>query len=117
MNNIELLLYSYGDWKRIARDKPTLEIEKPGHEGLKIIHRKLFKTEFNKDDKDFFANIVNPTRSDSVINKVPRVLSTFRDATIVDEIVKYWQQGKSIFTVFGGGHVIVQDRALKTLLH
>lgn len=83
---------------------------------LKEIHKKIFNTDFNKDDKEFFATIINPTKDYSVINKIPRALSTFRDATIVSGILKCWQEGQSIFAVFGGGHVIVEDRALKELL-
>ncbi len=49
-------------------------------------------------------------------NPVSETSSSYRDVHIVGEILRLWDEGKSIFVVYGSGHLIVQERALKELL-
>lgn len=49
-------------------------------------------------------------------SKASEVSGKYRDVHIVREILKLWNEGKSIFMTYGDGHLIVQERALKALL-
>ncbi len=82
-------------------------------EHMKKIHRELFNEEFNENT---FFNTDNPNRTDSVINEVARASSDIRDFRIASEIIRYWNEGKSIFTVFGNGHLILEEDAIRAAL-
>lgn len=80
---------------------------------MREIHKKIFNTEF---DENIRTDYTNPNIDKTIINKIARVLSDFRDVHITSEIERYWNEGKSIFVVFGSGHLIIQEPALKKLL-
>lgn len=84
-------------------------------EHMKLIHKKLFGTDFENNEQFSFQNI-NPTVENSVINKVARACSIYRNVHIVTEILKFWKEGKNIFVVFGGAHAVLQEPALRKLL-
>ncbi len=77
------------------------------------IHEKLFKRAFDKDDKDLFAGIVDPTKNLSRINAVSH--EVFRDAYILRQIEKYWKKGTNLFIVYGSSHAVMQERAIRAL--
>lgn len=54
--------------------------------------------------------------SDPSKNLVADACSHFRDTFIVSRILELWDQGKNIFVVYGSGHAIVQEPALKEVL-
>lgn len=83
---------------------------------MEQIHKTIFDTDFSLEDKNFFFSIINPTKEKSIINKVSRTCSTFRNIHVTMEIEKLWNQGKNIFIVFGAGHLILQEPALRKLL-
>lgn len=86
-------------------------------ENMKEVHKKLFKKDFNQNDKEFFYSIINPTFSAAVINLVSRESSTIRDNHIVKEIKKYWNKGKNIFIVYGSSHAVMQESVLREVLN
>jgi len=49
-------------------------------------------------------------------NPVASASSHIRDEHIVNEIIKLWEAGKSIFIVYGSGHAIVCQKAIKYFL-
>jgi len=81
---------------------------------MKKIHKNIFGTDFNENEEK--QSYVNPVSENSVINKVARACSTYRNVHIVSEILKFWQEGKNIFVVFGGSHAVLQEPALRRLL-
>ncbi len=85
-------------------------------EDMKMVHKSLFGSEFDESDLDFFQSIVNPMKEGAVINKVARECSMFRNVHIVSKIEDLWKEGKSMFVVFGAGHALIQEPALKSLL-
>lgn len=85
-------------------------------DAMKAIHKDLFGDEFDENNIDFIKKIINPTTEFSVINRVARASSTFRDVFIVSKIIDYWNQGKSLFVVFGLAHAVIQEPALRELL-
>ncbi len=81
---------------------------------LKDLYKNILGKEF--DLKDAMNNLVNPNNTGTRINEIARLLSDAREVNIVSEIEKYWKEGKSLFVVFGSGHLVVQRPALEKLL-
>ena len=78
-------------------------------ENMAKIHDKTHDHKFDSENYQCFYR-------DSAPNVNPVADYPFRDEHILNEILKYWKQGKSIFVVFGSGHAIVLEKALNTLL-
>ena len=85
-------------------------------EKMKEIHTALFHTEFDMNDLEFFHTICNPTRTDTVINRVARASATMRDTHIVEEIQRYMNDGYSVYVQFGGTHAVIQEPLLRDVL-
>ncbi len=103
------------DWiKRESRNEFWNGIEL-SFETLKSLYREIIGKDFNHAESQ--NNFVNPNRTDTRINVLARKMSDFRDLNIVSEIEKYWKEGKSIFVVFGRGHLIIQKPALQVLFN
>jgi len=85
-------------------------------EEMKKVHRKIFKRDFDQNDKDLFALLINPTKEENPLHQVVRATSTYRNICVVQEIEKLWMDGKNIFVVYGGAHPILQEPALRKLL-
>ncbi len=49
-------------------------------------------------------------------NPLSKSSGLIRDKFMVGEIAKLWSEGKSIFVVYGNGHLITQENALKEIL-
>ncbi|MES3004665.1 MAG: hypothetical protein V4690_00975 [Patescibacteria group bacterium] len=85
-------------------------------DNIQKIHKSIFQNDIDINDKDFFNKIVNPHLDFSVINKISKSYTDIREVKIVEGIHEQWNLGKSIFVVYGCGHAIVQERALRELL-
>lgn len=85
-------------------------------ERMKTIHEKLFGASFDERDKELFALLINPTRKDNPLRDVVIGSSTFRNIHMVQEIKRLWDDGKSLFVVYGSAHAILQEPALRKLL-
>lgn len=81
---------------------------------LKELYKKIIGKDFN--EKENLNDLVNPNKTKTPINRIARVQSDLRDANIAAEIVRHWNEGRSIFVVFGCGHLIIQEPALRKLL-
>ncbi len=81
---------------------------------VKEIYKKILNKDFDENEDP--NNLVNPNRTETKINKIARAQSDLRDAKISSEIERYWNEGKSIFVVFGRGHLIIQEPALRAVL-
>lgn len=80
------------------------------------IHKDLFDTDFKPTDRKFFYDIINPSQKNTVINQISRDEDVVRDTAIIKGIMEEWQKGKSIFVIYGSGHAVIQERALRALL-
>ena len=86
-------------------------------ENLIRIHKKLFGIEFDKNDKEFFYNVINPTTEMSVINKVSRFEDVgFRDNYILGEIGRFWNENNSIFVIYGASHAVMHEPVLRDFI-
>lgn len=131
----EVLLYlflSFADnWRRYANPKPDfekhaiswLERQKGRHvydnidvslDNMKQLYKEIIGRDFSENDN--LNNLVNPNNTGTRINEIARDQSDLRDLNIASEIERYWNEGKSVFVVFGRGHLIIQELALKKLL-
>jgi hypothetical protein len=65
---------------------------------------------FSIDAEDILYELSAPTS-----NSVSAASGTFRDISLLASITEAWQQHKSIFAVYGSGHAIVLEQALRNL--
>ncbi len=129
--NLEEVMYSrfvrlVSQWHRMGK-KPNFEKYLEGYlqyyrnkfgkifdfslENFIKLHNKLHEHPFDLDNYECFFHDENPG-----INPVSTLSSEIRNVHIVSEIIKLWDEGKNIFIVFGSGHAIVQEPALKHLI-
>ena len=80
---------------------------------MKNLYKKVLGKEF--DENDDLNSLVNPNKIGTRINEISQILTDTRELKIVSEIERYWKEGKSIFVVFGSGHLIIQKPALEKL--
>ena len=78
-------------------------------------HREIFDGQ-NLEDKDFLNKITDPNRSDTVINKVVSARSELRNQYIFSKITEAWDSGKSIFIIYGKGHLSALESSLRELV-
>ena len=79
------------------------------------IHRNLFNSDLDIENKQFFYEITNPACPKGIIGQACRQLTIIRDQCIVDQIDHFLQQGKNIFVVYGCSHAVMQEKAIKNL--
>ncbi len=82
-------------------------------ENINIIHQQLFGKPLEKENRNWFENIVDPVRAETIIGTLSRASSIIRDLYIIKTIQDYWNAGKSIFVVYGSTHAVMQEPALK----
>lgn len=135
MSKDEVLLYWFLTWvnnsQKYADPKPDFEKSakiwcenerrKEMWEGLDVslvrlkeLYKKIIGKEFSKEENP--NDLINPNKTKTPINKIARSQSDLRDLNITSEIERYWNEGKSIFVVFGQGHLIIQKPALRAIL-
>lgn len=131
----EILYYSFvrtaDQWNRLPEPRPDFweYVEKYIKHDKEAIGRPNFDTPkelfiglhnkhhsncgFSEYDQECFHNDSNPSIPE---NKVACASSFIRNMHITNEILRLWKEGKNIFVVYGSGHAIVQEKALKQLL-
>ena len=85
-------------------------------DGMKKIHKNLFNTEFNLDDRNFFSKIASPVGTETIVNKVCRASGDVREECITKKIFEYWDNGYSIFIEYGSGHAVREEPLLREKL-
>ncbi len=123
---------SVAQWFRLVEPKPKLEtyiartIEKDVElmnikfdvslENFAKIHNKTHDHEFSlntcQQQQNCFYLDSNPSE-----NAVSAESSNIRNIHIAKEVIKQWEDNKSIFIIFGSGHAIVHEPAFKKLLN
>lgn len=58
----------------------------------------------------------DPTKSEAYTNQISRLSGEFRDRHMVRLLIDEVKQGKRVFAVVGGSHVVMQERVLKAEL-
>lgn len=112
MPNLETLIKK---WCINQKKKKMWQNKKISLKILKQIYRQILNKNFDKNKNP--NNLINPNKTGTIINKIARAQSHARDINIVTKIAQCWNEGKSIFVVFGHGHLIIQKPALKKILN
>lgn len=84
-------------------------------ERMAHIHEGLFGKPLSMDDTIWIYDLTTPAQQDYITNKLARKSGELRDGYILEQIKKYWQEGKSPFIVFGSAHAIRLEPALQQL--
>ncbi len=135
LNREEMLLYWFLSWvnnfQTFPDPKPNfneyadkwLENEKQRElwrgietslSSMKELYKKSLGKDFHENESQNY--LINPNRTETIINKIARRFSNLRDENIVSEIAHYWKENKNLFAVFGVGHLIIEKPALEILL-
>jgi hypothetical protein len=83
-------------------------------EHMKLLHQQFTGKEIDLSDEVIFYDQSNPANSKSVGGMVAS--NTVRDEYIAAQIVSKIKSGTSVFAIYGGGHVVVQEPLLRELL-
>jgi hypothetical protein len=83
----------------------------------KAISEGLIGKQFDEHDMETFYKLINPSVFKTSFNQLSRDIDVYRDTAVVEEILRNWNQGNSIFVVFGSGHAVIQERAIKALVN
>ncbi len=109
----------FNEWATRQTKKKSLDIEmaKLGQSLSLGIIKKLYKNVIGRDFSELESqnDYTNPNKNLTIINKIASDFSDLRDKKIVGEIERYWKDDKSIFIVFGQGHLIMQEPALRLI--
>ena len=79
------------------------------------MHKKIFGRELSENERETLIRAAAPIYKDSILNDISRASGRVRNEHIVLEIEKQWLAGKSVFALFGSGHAVIQERAVKGL--
>ncbi len=80
-------------------------------ENLINLFKETYKLPFDKDKYEVFHALSSPQKSN-----VAAASSRIRDIFILRTIIDLWAQSKNIFVVYGSGHALTLEPALKKLL-
>ena len=105
---------SFEEWCERQKKREVWKGLKISPERIEQIYREIISKEFDLDENQ--NHYIDPNKTDSRLNELVRIYSDERELKIVSEIKRYWDDGKSIFAVFGSGHLIIQRPALEKLL-
>lgn len=78
-------------------------------------HRKLFG-EQALEDKAFLDSISDPRKSSTLVNQIVAGRTKMRNEYVRERISGAWKLGKSIFMVYGKGHLAMLESELKKLI-
>lgn len=78
------------------------------------IHAQLFDRVFDEGDEEFFADQAR-FGNETPIQQVSQASVEFRDRHIARELLRYWNQGLSIFSVYGSHHAYVLEPMIREL--
>jgi hypothetical protein len=78
-------------------------------------HKKIFGKR-KIEDRLFLDSISDPRKDDTLINKIISLRTELRNKRILHSIIEAWKSGKSIFIVYGKGHLDILEDPLKKLL-
>ncbi len=82
---------------------------------VKDVHKKIFGKEFSLEDKEFLRKTQDHSFNESLINEISRQSIKIRDFFILDGISKYWEDGYSVFVVYGSLHAKMQEPVIRDL--
>ena len=98
---------------KISLSIPDLNVDK-------IYTKKLFENilgmNFDENDKLNLQQVTDPRNNNTILNRISRQQSLFRNLYIMNIIEKYWLEGYSLFVLYGAGHAYMQQKPLEDLV-
>lgn len=82
---------------------------------MTAVHEELFGKPVEWDNAQWIYDITTPATQEYVTNKLARRSGELRDSYILEQILKYWDNGRNMFLVFGSSHAIRLEPALRKL--
>jgi hypothetical protein len=85
--------------------------------GMQEIHQDIFNKPLDFDDVEWINSLATPMKKqqDYITNIIARRDGEIRDAYVLEKIKDYWQEGRSIFVVFGSSHAVRLELELEKL--
>jgi hypothetical protein len=127
LNFVLLTVAQYGRFQRQNTLEEELERVFPifaATPGLNVPPNSISELEasfarFFPDERNFTAareSWFDPIASENFLNEMSRASSEFRDQYMVDLLTRHVKEGKKVFAVVGGTHVVMQEQAIRTIL-
>ena len=66
------------------------------------------------DYRDAKSEWFDPARDYTLFNAIARAGSNYRDRYVVDRLLAHVREGRRVFAVMGGSHVVMQEKALRS---
>lgn len=82
---------------------------------MQEIHKRITGRDWDRGDEEIFRHLASPVGDRFVTNQILGEMGIARDVKITSEILRLWEEGKSLFIVYGLGHAIKQEKAIKEL--
>lgn len=95
---------------------PPFHLAAHNLDNMRQVHADMFGGEIREHDLAFFDVVTGTNYYPTAINQIARDCAVIRDAHIVQQIKQAWDEGKSVFVVFGATHAVIQEPALRKLL-
>lgn len=109
---------NHADWESYAEryihsyaELQPLSAEKLGLKTVLLMYQEITGVPFNKNDEKLLYSISDPTS-----NPVSAASGLFRDISLFNAIKAAWKANKDVFVLYGSGHAIVLEKAIKTLV-
>ena len=85
-------------------------------EDMKKIHGEIFGESLSLKNRKNIDRAPVPIYHDSVINEIARKSSYIRNVRVLEEIEKFWGEGKNLFILYGASHAVMQERAVRSII-
>lgn len=105
---------SFHAWGQKQKQREMFKDVDISTERLRRLYEEIIGKKFDENESQNY--LINPNNTGTIINEISQKHSDLRELVIVSEIERYWKEGKSIFVVFGSGHLIIQRPALEKIL-
>lgn len=104
--------------KTIERESSFKEIYgfAPNGEWFRAQHDKLFQGQYFAD-KEFLNRVSDPRKTGTLVNEVIAAKTEMRNLHIFSIISEQWNDGRSLFIVYGRGHFDFLESNLKKLIN
>lgn len=85
-------------------------------EDMKKIHEEIFRESLSLKNRKSIDRAPVPIYHDSVINEISRASSRIRNIKVLEEIEKFWREGKNLFILYGASHAVMQEGAVRSMV-
>lgn len=81
-------------------------------EYMAAMHQHLIGRPLILDDAKGLYDLITPATTEHVTNQLACASGDLRDAYVLEQIIRYWKEGRSPFLVFGSSHAVRLEPAL-----